>query len=538
MKKPVFLILVVIFLVALFLRLYKIGSVPPSPSLDEVSIGYNAYSILKTGADEYGTKFPVLLRAYDDWRPALYVYLVIPFVNLFGLTVTAVRLPSVILSILAVVATYFLVVKIFSSWKYAIHLGLLSSLLLAINPWQIYLSRLGHEANAGFAFFVFSLFFFFRNNIYLFFIFLALSFVSYQSEKIFLPLFFIALVFLFKDRFLHRKKQVVIGVLIAVIVVFPFFKATLEPNALIRFKATNIIEANHERFQKEALILAENVKENNTLGIIIHNRRLVAAKIVFEGYISHFNPVWLFFNPLADKHKVPGLGLFYLWEAPLFILGFFWLIKSKIDKKIKLLFLSWLFIAPLPGAITTDAPHAMRIYTLLPLPSILAGLGLVQIYLFFQRYKIQKGIFYILFATTVIVSSLYFFYKYFIVFPKTQSSSFQYALSQTIPFVLRQDSIYNEIVFSNIDNLYQSYMFFLFFSKYDPFLYQQQGGTVSGGFAQTHSFDKYEFRPISYVSENEGTLLIGNISDFPIDKNPLRIFADLDKKEVIKIIER
>src|SRR3989338_6504816 len=98
----------IIFL-AVFLRLYNLSNVPPSVSLDEVSIGYNAFSILKTGADEYGVNFPLLLRAYDNWRPALYVYLVIPFVKIFGLNVVSVRLPSVILSVLTVVATYFLV---------------------------------------------------------------------------------------------------------------------------------------------------------------------------------------------------------------------------------------------------------------------------------------------------------------------------------------------------------------------------------------------------------------------------------------------
>src|SRR3990167_8737038 len=97
MKKFSWLFLLII-VVGVFLRFYQLVSVPPHPSLDEVSIGYNAYSILKTGGDEYGTKFPILLRAYDDWRPALYVYLVIPFVALFDLTVLSVRLPSVILS--------------------------------------------------------------------------------------------------------------------------------------------------------------------------------------------------------------------------------------------------------------------------------------------------------------------------------------------------------------------------------------------------------------------------------------------------------
>ena len=72
-----------------FFRFYNL-QVPPSPSLDEVSIGYNAYSILTTGKDEYGAYLPMLLRA-RRFPPALYVYLTIPFVWVLGLTVVAVR---------------------------------------------------------------------------------------------------------------------------------------------------------------------------------------------------------------------------------------------------------------------------------------------------------------------------------------------------------------------------------------------------------------------------------------------------------------
>ncbi|KKP95299.1 MAG: Glycosyl transferase family 39, partial [Candidatus Levybacteria bacterium GW2011_GWA2_36_13] len=101
---PLFLVI----LVAIFFRFYQLGSVPPQPTVDEVSLGYNAYSILNTGSDEYGTRLPVLLRAYDDYRPALYSYLAVPFVKFFGLNVVSVRLPSVVLSVLTVVAVYFL----------------------------------------------------------------------------------------------------------------------------------------------------------------------------------------------------------------------------------------------------------------------------------------------------------------------------------------------------------------------------------------------------------------------------------------------
>ncbi|MFZ5845513.1 MAG: hypothetical protein ACOY0S_03540, partial [Patescibacteria group bacterium] len=158
--------LIFILLLATFLRLYQLNRVPPSPSLDEVSLGYNAYSILKTGRDEYGTKLPLILRAYDDFRPALYAYLIIPFLPIFGLSVLAVRLPAVILSLVTVGVTYLLANELWSPPKkistgpIEINAGLMASLLLAISPWHVYLSRLGHETNLGLTLVVLGVYFF------------------------------------------------------------------------------------------------------------------------------------------------------------------------------------------------------------------------------------------------------------------------------------------------------------------------------------------------------------------------------------------
>ncbi|EKD95597.1 MAG: hypothetical protein ACD_24C00433G0001, partial [uncultured bacterium] len=52
-------ILLLIVLLGGALRFYQLASVPPSLARDEVSVGYNAYSILKTGKDEYGRIFPL-----------------------------------------------------------------------------------------------------------------------------------------------------------------------------------------------------------------------------------------------------------------------------------------------------------------------------------------------------------------------------------------------------------------------------------------------------------------------------------------------
>ncbi|MDP3988187.1 MAG: glycosyltransferase family 39 protein [Candidatus Levybacteria bacterium] len=541
-KKTIFFIIIAI---AIFFRFYNLSSVPPSASLDEASIGYNAYSIIKTGADEYGNKFPMLLRAYDDWRPALYVYLVIPFVKIFGLNVLSVRLPSIILSILTVVATYFLMIELFKnhgktrneSRKNAEKIALLASFLLAISPWHIYISRLGHEANAGLAFFVFAFLFFLKRRIYVSFFFFALSFASYQSEKLFIPLFLIALFFLFRKELLTIKKKVVFASIISLIILVPFIKESLSPNALIRAQGTSIFNVNQDLFYKEAVLYNGASKTNDLVGKVIHNRRVVGLKLVANGYISHFNPAWLFTNPSADPHKIPNLGLLYPWELPLIILGVIFLLKLDLDKRIKVLILLWILISPLTPAFTTDAPHAMRSYTFLPSFQILSALGFIFLFNLIGKKKIKR-IMIGFFLLVVLTSLIYLYNQYFIVFPRTQSVSFQYALSKVIPKVLENEKSYNKIVFSNKDNLYQSYMFFLFYSKYDPFLYQMQGGTKSGGFAQTHQIGKFEFRSIDLLKEKEKGLYIGNKSDFPGFVKEQDNFSNLDGNEVISMVEK
>lgn len=107
------IILIFILLLAAFLRLYKLDSVPPAPSIDEASTAYNAYSLLKISREEHGKQLPLILQSFDDWQPAMYAYLTIPFIYIFGLSVTAVRMPAVLLSILCVFITYLLVKELF-----------------------------------------------------------------------------------------------------------------------------------------------------------------------------------------------------------------------------------------------------------------------------------------------------------------------------------------------------------------------------------------------------------------------------------------
>jgi 4-amino-4-deoxy-L-arabinose transferase-like glycosyltransferase len=540
------LLLIAIILIASFFRLYNIGSIPPSPSVDEVSTGYNAYSILKTGRDEYGIRLPLILRSYDDWQPAIYAYLCIPFIYIIGLNVISVRLPAVILSIVTVLITFLLVRELFNSNEdqnikkltSADIIALLAALFLAISPWHIYLSRLGFPANAALSFGIFGMYFWFKEKIFFSSFFLTLAFISYHTQKIFIPIIFITLVILFFRKLSKNKIELFFSLLFITIVVSIFIQQSITPNALIRVNATNIFSSYKSEYNQQALLNLKAVNSNDLIGKIIYNRRMLSLKLVSEAYISHYDPRWLFSYNINTQHKIDNIGLIHPWILPFILIGLVMLIISQIYIKTKIFLFIWFLISPLASAFTIGTPHAVRASVFLPLWQILGAYGLYLTFKYLKKINLHKY-FAILLLIVIIVSQIYLFHQYFIEFPLTNSEDFQYSLSRAMVYVIRNQNKYNHIIIDNRDALYQSYMYYLFYSRYDPYRYQKFGGTHSGGFAETHKIDKIEFRPIDWVKEKKYTkiLYVGTTEDFPQNVNIISIFRSLDGIKSIKIIK-
>ena len=135
--------LLLITLLAAGLRLCWLGDAPNTFSTDEASNGYDAYSILLTGRDRYGDFLPWFLRAFNDSRESLYVWLIVPFIKLWGLNEFSSRFPSAIAGILTVPVVYGLAKEL---WQKA-NIALGAALLVAVSPWSIFYSRLAFRAN-------------------------------------------------------------------------------------------------------------------------------------------------------------------------------------------------------------------------------------------------------------------------------------------------------------------------------------------------------------------------------------------------------
>src|SRR3989344_4965027 len=212
-------IFILVLILAIFLRVYKLNDFPPGLYSDETSFGYNAYSLLKTGRDEFGTSWPLSFKSFGDYKPPMTVWLTLSSIAILGLTEFAVRLPSAVAGITSVIIVYFLTREIFSidnripnlNKKYLLYLPVISALLLTISPWHLHFSRssmlVGIELmfiSAGLLFFLKAL----KKQIFLPVSVICFSgaIYTYYGSRITIPLLVVGLLLIFKNELWKLKK--------------------------------------------------------------------------------------------------------------------------------------------------------------------------------------------------------------------------------------------------------------------------------------------------------------------------------------------
>jgi 4-amino-4-deoxy-L-arabinose transferase-like glycosyltransferase len=518
-NKKILLILFGIVITAFLLRFWQLGIVPPSPDWDEAALGYNAYSIIHTGRDEFGKFLPVVLRSFDDYKPALYAYLAIPSILIFGLNTFAVRLPSALFGIVSVIAVFFLVKELFEKYKYRDYLALLASFMLAISPWSIQFSRVGFEANVGDSLNILMVLFFIKglkNKWFLIFsaVCAGLCIYVYQSEKVFTPFLVLLLLIVFrKTLYLINKKFIFAIFLLGILIVLPMFLFILNNRqSLQRLSGTSILSNQNDLLRIDAQNLNRDILNKDKLGLILDNRRIVYTKTIVSNYISHFDSNWLFIKgDITNRHHAPGMGLLYLFEFPLILIGIYQLLFGEFNRKTKLILFGWWLLAPVPASITTGVPHAVRTLNFLPTWQIFSAIGIVSVVVSFSKYKssilnykikllIPVLVLYLLFAS---FNFAYYINQYFVQLNYYYSFYWQYGYKQAIGEIKKIDYKYSRIIVSNRAPLDQSYIYFLFYLKYPPASYQKEAVNYSGGFASNHYFDKYQFRVIDWKKDSQ-----------------------------------
>lgn len=539
-KKVNILIFSIIFLIALFLRFYRISDLPPSLNWDEVSIGYNAYSILKTGKDEWGQFLPLSFKAFGDYKLPLYIYSDVPFVAILGLNESSVRLPSVISGMGVVVVTFLIIKELTKS----IHLSYWGMFMSAILPWLVTFSRIALEANLA-LFLTMAAFYLFlraqrsevsrRNEAFLPLsaILLGLSTFSYNSSRVLiLPFSILLAIFLLKS---FKKKELLLSLIILISFISIAFFQALTTDSGARYKWTTILD---EGATGRINRLRGSTSLPPLLGQLIYNKATYFIVEASKNYLSHFDPNFLFLKGGSNfQFSVPGTGQLYLVMLPLILLGIWHMVKQR--ERWHLFILGWILIAPIPGAITRDAPHSLRTI-FLAIPLVLSAVMGIKWGKDFLPAKIFQPVA-ILAILVLFGNTLVFWQNYAGDYQKNYSWSWQYGYKEALEFVKTHKDYYERIVFTK--KYGEPHAFVLFYLKYDPHKYQTDENLIryqQSDWFWVDRFDKFEFindwEIKDKISDGKNTLLITSPQNFPPNFQILTTINFLDGSKAFEIV--
>lgn len=462
LKSKTAIIVMLIVLLAAFLRFWKLGQVPVSLYWDEVSIGYNAYSILKTGKDEYGQFLPVRFKAFGEYKLPAYVYLTSASVKIFGLNEFAVRFPSALFGTLTVLLTYFLTQEIFKKSVISSQLPVTSAFLLAISPWHLQLSRAGFEANLGLFFFCLGLLLLLKKRFLLAAIFLTAALYAYLSFWLTVPL---TLLFFF---LVLKEKKILLATSLILLLSLPLIYSVLFEKQQARFEQVSIFD---EQTVLEPSLRRKSQAGNHLLARLFEHRFFIWGQTALRNYSLHFSPDFLFFKGDGKPRHTPyKMGLLFPITAPFMVLGFFKVLKSQ--EKLPL----WLLlIAPMSAAFSLPAPHALRTELMVIPLQMMTALGLVEFFVLIKKslpsfLKIASLVFLcLLFA----FSFLLYWDNYYTHSRINQAVDWGDGYKEMLEVVKENQERFDRTFITG--SRWQPYIYALFYLRYDPVKYQEEG---------------------------------------------------------------
>jgi hypothetical protein len=227
---------------------------------------------------------------------------------------------------------------------------------------------------------------------------------------------------------------------------------------------------------------------------MVNNGVTYIAKHFGANWVSQVSPSFLFVKGGSDyQFSIPGRGVLYMVDIIPIVIALIWLFMKR--SKSRALLISWLILSPIPAAITNEAPHVLRAIVMLPVPMILAALGISKFASWLNRkVHIPKNVVIAIYVIVIFGFLENYLMNYFLSYRSTYSWSWQYGYKEAVAYAQANYSNYDKIVISK--KYGEPHEFFLFYLKYNPAKYQ--GDPKAVRFFQSDwywidRFDKYNF---------------------------------------------
>lgn len=509
------IILIGIILVGFLVRVYRLDQIPPSLNWDEASAAYNAYLIAHYGRDETGKVLPLVFRSFLDDKHPVHIYLTALIVRIFGTSDFWVRFSAVLAGVGSIILLYFIAKIWFNK-----HVGLWAAFLLAISPYNIHFSRGLWETNFALVFFLAGFYFFFRGIrnkswvLLISFLSFGISFISYHSAKVVVPVIVVILIALYIKELLRLGRKFYACVTIALICSSLFL---IEPRllGLSRAKQTQFSES--------------EVRETRSYKIT-GSDFLGKSDLIYQNYFKHFSADYLFNKgDLNPRNGTKNQGQFYRLDLAFLIVGILVILYKRT--RVGVVLLSWFMIAPLPSAMAQHAPQATRGLFMMGIWQLLVAVGIDYCLMLIRKKQIK-----IIMLVVLIAGYGIFFFRYidyyFSNYRVNDAIEWQYGMKEIVEYV-KSHPEYAQVYMTSERS--QPYIFFLYYLKYplNELLKTVEYNTLP---SRSHNlvsfFDKYIFEywdPIE-SKPSEGVLYVLTPSQY----DGLRHKSEFMVKERVK----
>ncbi|MFD0697459.1 glycosyltransferase family 39 protein [Paenibacillus sp. GCM10027628] len=506
---------VLLFAIGMAVRVAGIDQVPPGLNQDEASIGYDAYALLHYGIDRNGFHNPVHLVSWGSGQNALYAYLAMPLIWLFGLTPLSLRGVSILFGLLGLLFFYGAAKKIVDR-----RFALVTLFMLVISPWHIMMSRWALESNIFPTVFLMAVYFLLHSaekKLYLpiSMLLFGAALYAYGTSYFFVPVFlFFITVYSLKTKWLKSSIEAAFGLALFAAVSIPIFL----------FVMIN-------KFKLESLDTGLFVVPRLT-----GTPRFDDISTLFSGQLleQSLRNLTAFVNLLLNQsdgllwNAIPGYGLFYMFGLPFLLLGFGYalrdLFKAEMNKTAVFVIVAWFFSAVLLSFVIKVNINRMNIL-LYPAIFFIAN-GIWQL----KRWKTWTV--YVTIAAFA-VQFMLFSHEYFTKYPAQLSGLFYESFGEAIQYASKVAP--GDIYIT--DKVNMPYIYVLFYERTDPneFIRTARYLNPDAPFQMVQSFSRYHFG-VSEVSDKENrTYVVPLTESYRFDPN---LFAIQSFKHYLVAVKR
>lgn len=476
---------------------------PPALNADEASNAYDAYSILKTGKDQYGNFLPLRFKSFGDYKMPLLTYLDVPWIKIFGLNETGARMVNFPFVLLFPLVIYLLTKELFDKKNIA----LLSSFFSVFSPG---LQLIGHQAHEGYmtTFFLALSFYLFlrfykKQNLKSFFVFnfcFLISLFGYHSTRLWAGFYFLLFLYLVIKKNLSKW-----FLLIFLLIVFIFgitdliYKPTRVKNLLF--------------FNNLGFSLKINELRGEGGSQLVYNKLTVGAQDLSFNYIKYLSPQFLVVrgdeNP---RFGFPGISPVTVFEYVFILVGLYYIFHNQ--EKWRYLILSMLLFSPISGSISWAGESITRtLFIFIPI-FIISAYGVIN---FLNKKNL---LLYLMLTMGYLILVFYSWDFYFNHYPKRAIvlRSWQAGYKELAGYIKVNYDKYDKFYITKKNG--QPYIFLLFYLQYPPNTYHKESILSSPdeyGFGQVERFDKYEFN-IPNNKNLKNSVIIGFPDDFSVEE--------------------